>query len=211
MPSVPDLTLINSACVMIGAEPIQSIDAEIPASQAARSVYVGLIDDLLSFYPWSFTKQTQQLQQLDGKPDDGFAYRYLVPPDANGRPIQISDQNNFSYDFTKYSYVGQELHADATQIWAIIKVSPLPVFWSPSFRFAATVALAGYLALAMTQDKDLKDRLLKEAFGPPDMLRRGGLMAIAIQEDTVNQPSTILASDGGPLVAARRSGPGYWW
>lgn len=206
MPSQPNLPLINSAFAIFGQDPIQSIDAETPGAQAAGLIYRLVIDDLLGFYPWSFSKETRQLQRLATIPDTGFSYAYLLPPDANGLPIQISDANDFRGDFQKYSLHGMEIHADAEELWAIIKVSALPELWSPTFRYAATLALAGNFALSVTGDRNLKESLLEDAFGPPQMMRRGGAMGLAIQENALNQPSPVLAVDGGPLIAARTDG-----
>lgn len=209
-PGPADLEIINAAYALIGADPIQSIDIETPGAAAAVILWGRLFDHALGFYPWSFATRAFSLALTADDPGDGWTNSFLLPAERIGPPLAVSDTKDFRIQFTDYTLAEDRVHSDKATLWARCKFRAAVGTWSGPFTWAFTNAMAAEFALSVTSDAKLRQQLRTDTWGPETMMGRGGLMGQAIQVDAQAKPSPILASDGGPLLTARRGGLQSW-
>lgn len=205
MSLLTDLDIVNAACAMIGEEPLQSLEEEIDAGQAASLVYQTTVEFNLGIYLFSFSKQIRQLSRNDvGNPLAGFDYVYDLPAERIGDPIYLTDDpTNADRRFTRYAIVGVQIHTSADPIYAMIRYRAAPHNWSPTFKAATIKAVAAEFAVPMTHDRALADQLRTAAYGTPSEQFRGGMIGAAIRADAYSTPPRAQ-SQKNPLADAWR-------
>jgi hypothetical protein len=159
---------------------------------------------MLELHTWSFATQTVVLGQVaDVTPLSGFEKVYMVPANALGDPLRITDSLNPNYDFWDYLIEDRYVHSNAALLYGTVRIVPEPSRWSGSFSYALIVALAGDLAMALTSDERQKQVLHSDAFGTPSEGMRGGLVRVAINANDYAKPPKRMAYGGDPLSQAR--------
>lgn len=201
------LTVANEACGLATATPIQSLEAQTPAAAQVKLAYDRVLGFCLGLHRFSFSLSTRRLSRLSDPPDTGWKYAFDLPADRVGAPIALSDDaKDPCRHFTAFLLEGAQVHADAPDLWARIRIMPHPTLWSATFRHAFTTALAADLALLAKRDKALREQLRAEAFGDARFNGRGGLMLAAIDDDSASTPSLDNpAVTHDPLTGAWRS------
>lgn len=209
--AIDKLTMINRACAIIGADPIDALDEDTPGAQIVSLRYDSLLEFCLGLNErgWSFATSTRQLALRDGvTPLSGWTKVFALPPERIEQPIKCAPTADWPRrHFTNYTIEGNDLHCDEETMFALIRILPDPSVMSAGFRHVFEIGLAAEFAMGLASDKDLKDRLREEAFGPISAGGKGGKMATAIQSDRTSQPSGGLADASDPLTSAWRSFP----
>jgi hypothetical protein len=103
------------------------------------------------------------------------------------------------------AFCAAKIYCDDTQLFAQLLIDQHPERWSGAFRHAFTKALAGELALALADDKQVGAGLKEEAFGPGSMNFRAGLMGAAIFADQRTAPARKFPQSNNPLLEAWQS------
>lgn len=203
MAEITPLVIANRACAMFGQEPLQSLDEETLGGQRVALIYDSLVDFCLDLTPWTFQRETVALNRLANvTPPTGHSYAFVVPKGYTILPARLLfAQDPTAVIATGFEYEGDRLYCDHTQVWAQLQVRQHPERWSGAFRHAVTKALAAELALAMADDKQVSAALRDEAFGPPSLNFRGGLMGAAISANGRSSPSRSLPTSN-PLLDA---------
>jgi len=205
MAEITLLSIANRACAMIGVNPLQSLDDETPGGQSAALIIDSLLDFCLALHPWTFTRQTVELNRVtDAAPKNGFAYEYVIPKGFRIKPNRMLRSKDNEDVLTRFEFEGDRLHCDEQQVFAQLLIEQHPERWAGDFRHAFTVALAGEFAMSMADDKAVEASKKSEALGPPSAYGRGGLMGVAIQNDARNAPTRKLPQNN-PLIDAWHS------
>lgn len=201
------LTVANEACGLANASPIQSLEAQTPTAAQVKLAYDRVLGFCLGLHRFSFSLSTRRLSRLSDPPETGYKYAFDLPADRVGAPMRITDDaTDPRRHFTCFLLEGNQVHADAPDLWARIRIVPAPILWSATFRHAFTTGLAADLALMVKRDKNLRAMLWQEAFGDARMNGRGGLMLTAITDDSQSTPSLENpAVTDDPLTGAWRS------
>lgn len=195
------LQLIQRAQARIGDEPIGSEDD--PGADTHIAIYDGVVEDLLSRYPWTFATVTRRLTRLTAVPPAHWAYYYQLPADMIGAPRAVYDRDDMRIPFTGYEITENRLASSAEKIWLRHTKNAHPGAWPGYFTELATTALMSALALSVREDSVLAARLDERAFGPSHMLGTGGLMGQARGLDAQAMPSPVVSEGHSPLVTAR--------
>lgn len=74
--------ICNLALVIIGQEPIITLDDTSKAARLCSRLYQPTLDALLRAYPWSFAIRRVKLAQEVETPIFGFLYQYALPSDC---------------------------------------------------------------------------------------------------------------------------------
>jgi len=203
MAILTELDIVNAACAQIGADPLQDLSEETVGGQAGSLIYQSFADLALDLAPWTFASQTRQLNLLtDVVSMMGHAYVFQLPAERIGAPARlIDDISDPDSAVTSYAYEGERVHASCSPLYAVIKIRQIPSLWPGTFKMAVITGLAGYLALSLSHDKKLAADKQEEAFGPPSMGLRGGLMGVALQVDGRAQGARKLPAASNPLLA----------
>lgn len=201
------LTIVNEACALANATPIQSLEAQTPAAAMVRLAYDRVLGYCFGIHRFSFSLSTRRLSRLAEAPETGWLYAFDLPADRVGPPVRLTDApKEPRRHFTDFLIEGPQVHADAPDLWAQIRITPAPMLWSPPFRHAFTTALAADLALTVKRDKTLRQIMWSEAFGDARAGGRGGLLLAAISDDGQSTPSLDNpAVTHDPLTSAWRS------
>lgn len=200
----------NEALARLAATPIMAFDDETPTAAKVARIFPTVVAAAFDSHRWNFARRTTRLDRLNIVPETGFAYAYALPGNRIGDPVRVlTNPRNVDNPLRTFVVEGGELHADAGAVWATCVIAVEPPEWPPLFRFAVAVALAAELAVPLTHDTGLKDRLDAEAWGTPQEGRRGGLIGRAIARDAAGTPGPAPVGASDVLTGARYDGPWY--
>lgn len=198
------VTIINRALARIGCLPVQSTAAPGPAGTGVNETYDSVLEDLLSKYPWHFTRRFASLSRLTETPIGGWTSAFLLPPQRLALPRGYWP----SADITARPLAAFELSEKhvytATQAcFAEYQCRPVPTDWPGHFRELMVLCLAAEYALEIREDPSLRERLRRDAYGPPDLQGEGGQFKISADLDAQARPSQQPAGGANPLTDAR--------
>lgn len=201
------LDIVNAACALIGDYPLQDLSTDTVEGQPASLLYQVTVDFNLGVYNFSFARQLFPLSVDDAANSlVGYSKVFDLPPERLDAPIYITDDpSRPERRFSDYRIVGSKVHTNAASLAAECKFRAHPSRWSAAFKQATITALGAALALSRAHDKDLRDRLNRDAYGPPSELFKGGQMRAAISTDSFGNPPRKQAVFQNPLEAARYS------
>jgi hypothetical protein len=204
--------IANGALISIGSAPIQNFDDSTQTAQNVKAIYADTIGWLLSFYPWSFTKQTIELAQAsipqdpqDGRIGAGWQYAFVLPSDALGEPLAVFRFPRVPLVPLKdFAIENTLLYTDWLRVFATLQYEVDPDAWSAPFTKAAKACLAAEFLIPMSGNSGMYDTIAARAWGSPQENRRGGFLGDAIKFDARTQPSAVLLTSD-PLTDARWS------
>lgn len=157
------IQIASEALVLIGEEPVDSLDGTDAGQVAAAQLLPAARRRLLGCHPWRFNRNITALNRLAEDPPDAAGYDgayqlptglwRLVVPYVDSRPVRLWDvaQGVLWIDATADNEVALEWHGDVDE-----------AAWTPAFRQAVVAALAADLAIAMRDTPALREQLLKE-------------------------------------------------
>lgn len=202
-----DLDIANAACAQIGETPLQAMDEETDAGQAASLLYLEVVEFNIGLYNFSFSKQLYQLSQVaNATSRAGFDYVFDMPAERLGDPLYVTDDaTDPDRRFSKYAIINSQIHASKTPLYAMCRFRPNPDRWTPTFRGATITALAARFAMSLGHDRATADAKHVEAYGTPSEQFRGGMLGAAIRADAYSVPPRNQQRDSNPLTRAWRS------
>lgn len=142
------IDLINSALVLIGDKPLNSLTEDRRAAVAALAIYSDVFEGELNKHRWGFARTIASLNLLAAKPKIAtFNYAFQLPTDLLVAVRLIPNE----YDYKRYGY---EIYSNqpAVQLDYIRKVTEaeLPSY----FVRLMTYALARDLSIAIRDESD---------------------------------------------------------
>lgn len=195
------LEMIKRAQARIGDEPIQAEDDA--GADTYVSIYEGVVEDLLSRYPWTFATVTRRLTRLAAVPDAHWTYYYQLPADMLGAPRAAFDQAQLRTPFTSWELTENRLATNAEQVWLTFTKRADPTFWPGYFTELVVTALMAQMALSVREDSPMYERLRSIAFGAGGMDGHAGLLAQCQAMDGQGKPSAVVGEGYNPLLEAR--------
>jgi len=196
--------IVNRAFARFGAPPIMSLDDEDDLSQAAQLVYLTDVEAALGKLPWRFAARTFALTRLAEAPVSGWRYAYAMPGGALGYPQKLTtDPRRPTSPLREFMIEAGEIHTNTDRLFATCTVMVAPTYWTPEFRKAIIVGLAGALCVPVSHDMALSEALRREAYGDPREGGTGGLLGRAIAQEVANAPPQTDLYDDNPLTDAR--------
>lgn len=95
------IDLINSALVLIGDKPLNSLSEDRRASVVGKALYQDVYEGELNKHRWGFARTIADLNQLTTPPKDpNYKYAYQLPSDLLVAVRLIPNE----YDFKRYGY-----------------------------------------------------------------------------------------------------------
>lgn len=203
--TIDKATIVNWALADIGQPANFSIDTETNLGGIVARVWPRVVDRCFYLHDWSFCRRTTKLTRQNDAPENGWRYGFDLPGDRLGDPLKLMSRivRSDGDPLRNYDIEGDTVFADEPDVWARCKVYRDPETWDPGFRACFVTALAGYLAVPILQDTDLKEAQLREAFGTPSEGGAGGLFGRLVAQYRAGSPvaSPLLRND--PLTDAR--------
>ncbi len=204
---INELEIVRSACNRIGLPAPEDLTSEVNSGITAKRAYNQEARAALALHPWSFAQEIVQLARLEKAPIAGFQYRYQLPvEDLVIATDQLTDTPaDETSNYTDFRKIGQEIHTNTDQLYAVVRKQVGPHLWNPLFAQAVIVGLAGVLIESVASDGRRADSLIREAYGSPQEERRGGLIRAAINADGYTTPNRRLRMGNNPLTNAWHS------
>ena len=200
---VDRVTLINRALSRIGCLPIQSVAEPGPAGTGVVITYDAVLEDLLSKYPWHFTKQFAALSRLADAAPLGWRYAFLLPPERLALPRAYFESATSDHPLTRFEVATDRVFTATDGLFAQFQAKPEPALMPAYFRELLTLALAAEYALEIREDPQLRQVLRRDAYGPPEMQGEGGQFKVAADLDAQANPSQQPAGGENPLTDFR--------
>jgi len=198
------VTIINRALSGIGCLRIQSELSPGPAGLEVLDTYDAVIEDLISKYPWHFTKQFVSCSRESATPPLGWSSSFILPPERIALPRAFYDSATSTRPLTRFQLAGDRVYTAGNVLFAEIQVLTPPVAWPGHFRELVTLCLKAEYALQVREDERLRGVLRRDAYGPPEYQGEGGQFKVAADLDAQAAASLQPADGANPLTDLRQ-------
>ena len=191
-PTTP-IEIISAAAILLGREPLTTIDTKDKFGVSAQMFYDLLVDSEIAQNHWKFCKKEVQLSKVAGFDPDFSAWNAAYDLPADFLALVRLDPN------INYQIFGKRIYtANSTASLKMEYTYNTPVtFWSAPFREYIVYALAAKLAISQALDANLAQALMSE---------RNLLRSTAMYIDAQNSPNVPIQRN--ILIDSRRSGYG---
>lgn len=151
-------TVCNRALSRLGDESISALSEGSDSANLCIQHLGEAVGTILEGYDWNCLKKRVELAPLAESPVYGFDYAYQLPSDF-ARLIEVD------CDEEEYSVEGNTILTDATEVYITYIHHPTdaPAALPESFLNAITMELCATLALPLTSNVSLHERLLERA------------------------------------------------
>ena len=189
-----DLSICSDALILLGASPISSFTEGSDAAQACDRLYPDLRDTMLSTYVWSWTLKKSQIARLSTDPINEWEYAYQLPGDMLSGVLAVFETSGTNERSRRYGWevYGDQLYTNMETAFidyqATISETKMPNYFVRLLR----TALAGEVAIVVTDQAAKADYFRAQAFGSPGENGRGGLMREAMNIDARGQSTQIV-------------------
>jgi hypothetical protein len=177
-----DVDIANEALVLIGDQPILTIDDTSDRGKACKKLYPGMRDALLRAHPWRFSLKRVVLSKLVDVPAFGFAAQYQLPVDFLRQWDLIFDADNMPWTIEG----GKVLTDSSTcKLLYASRVEDVGIF-DTMFTRVLSRQLAAELAISIKGNQQLSQYLTQLAMS---------ILGEAIATDSMEQTPRQLISD----------------
>lgn len=195
--------IINRALARIGCLPIQSVLAPGPPGTQPVRTYHSILEDLLSKYPWHFTKRFSALNKLTEAPPLGWTAQFQLPAGRLTLPRGYFESASSDQPTTRVQIAGNAVYARSLTLYAEWQAKPDPNDWPGHFRELMVLALAAEFALEIREDPQLRSELRRDCYGSPQDQGLGGQFKVSSDLDASSNPSPQPAGGANPLTDIR--------
>jgi hypothetical protein len=189
-----DLSICSDALILLGASPISSFTEGTDTAQACDRLYPDLRDTMLSTYVWSWTLKKSQIARLSTNPINEWQYAYQLPGDMLSGVLAVFESNSTTERSRRYGWevYGDQLYTNMETVYIDYQASVSETKMPNYFVRLLRTALAGELAIVITDQAAKADYFKAQAFGSPGENGRGGLMREAMNIDARGQSTQIV-------------------
>lgn len=201
--SATDVQIASQALTLLRANTISRFSEGTNEADIVTELYPTFVEDVLSRYPWSFATKKRQLNRDADTPVNEWKYRYILPAERLNLTTVFNTDAVGARPVQDFEIIGNYLYTNYEKVYAEYTFYAKENTWPGYFKTYAIYALADLLAIPVTDDVELKERMKLEAYGPPSEGERGGKFAVAAGIDAKQKPAEELwAYD---VIAARFS------
>lgn len=206
-----NIQIANQALSLLGANTIADFYEGSNEANIIKTFYDTAIRDAFSRYAWSFATKKVQLERYNNSSGDAivplneYDYQYIRPIDA----LHIFTVFRGTLDTRSVDFDLQEdliLSNFDNPLYAEYTVYKSENLWPGYFIKFFTHALAGHIAIPVTDSPEMSDKYMTLAYGSLSSVGKGGLFAMAVGADSRQKPAERIASN--PLGICRFSGRG---
>lgn len=177
--SVSKYSICSDACVLIGADPINSFDDMSVESEACKAVYHEVYENLLRHRDWTFTRDYVCLNKLNKCSYLGYKYVYQIPNTVIG---VLQGYNAIEYKITN----NKELHCNVDNFVAYCKVRPDESQLPLDFVLLMKYAIAADISTPVTENASIQGN-----FEQKTALQ----MTRCVNNDLIQEPDTTYFAD----------------
>lgn len=188
------IRICSEALVLLGEEPIDSLEGDSTPQLVAARLYQPTANDLLASHPWRFNRRVEALNRIEAAPPVavGFDAAYALPagclriiaPFIGGTAARAWEpaETVIWLDAGVNDRVELEYHAAVDE-----------QRWTPAFRQGVVYRLAAEMAVPIRDDPKARDLYLRDA---------DRKLALARHQNATERPARRLI--GGRFEALRR-------
>tara|TARA_R100001463_G_scaffold40064_1_gene85369 strand:- start:211 stop:828 length:618 start_codon:yes stop_codon:yes gene_type:complete len=189
-----DISICSDALILLGSTTISSFTEGTDLASACSRLYPDLRDILISRYPWSWSLKKVQLARLSAAPTNEWKYAYQLPGDMLTGVLALFSSNSSSAQSLNsgWEIYGDQVFTNLETVYidyqATVTEADLPVYFVRLLR----TALAGELAIPVTDQSQKADYFRGIAVGTPGESGRGGLFREAANIDSRGQINKVV-------------------
>ncbi|CAB4166497.1 hypothetical protein UFOVP847_32 [uncultured Caudovirales phage] len=189
-----DVSICSDALVMLGASVISSLTEGTPAATACNRLYPDIRDSLLSSYAWSWSVQKVQLSRLSTAPTNEWRYAYQLPSNMLSGALAVFDSGASTARPINYGWeiYGSQLFTNMAVVYIDYQSTVGEVSMPPYFVRLLKTAVAGEIAMVITDQASKAEYYRAVAFGSLGENNRGGLFREAVNIDSRGQLSKTI-------------------
>jgi len=202
-----NIDICAQALSLLRAAPISSFDDGSNEADICQTHYSDFAEDILTRYPWSFATKKAQLNQDATAPTNEYRYAHIIPGEALRIWAVFSSDGVGAKPINDYDIQtidgGRRVFSNFPELWADYTVYTDEANWPPYFKHFAVHAFAALIAMPVTDQADLADRMQTLAWGARNENEQGGKFGVAKLIDAQQKPGEMILNS--PLIEARFS------
>ena len=194
-----DVSIVNKALLLLGAEAITSFSDGTPAATAANTIYTEIKFMTMGMYPWSFTIAKTQLTKDSSTPQNEWTNQFLLPSDmllGVPRAVRTSSSPGAAlfkgWEIAQSSAGGAVLMTDATEVHIdyqkAVSEGNMPTYFVQLMAYQ----MAWHLAEVMTDQTAKSEYWRSVALGTAAEGLRGGYFRQAANIDAGGQTPSVV-------------------
>ena len=170
--AVSDVQIAKLALQNIGDRyDITSLNEATPEAEQINLVYANVRDALLREHPWKFSLRYYTPAALAGTPPAGWAYMYAYPPSALKVIRLVHPLDPLQKKYTPLEWTVSRNNDDAKVLltnesdpeFEYSRLVTVPTEFDAMFDMAFSWRLAAAVAMPLTGDAQIADRMVREA------------------------------------------------
>ena len=204
-----DVDFCSQALRLCRAGAITSLNTTTDTSNEAEICalfYDDFVEDILTRYPWTFALKKAALVATT-TPVNEWQYAHTYPSEALRLWALYPSSSAGVTPINHYDVSGQPgtrvVNSNYETLYAEYTTDVSEANWPGYFSHFAIYAFASLIALPVTDDTELAERLRIAAYGGQNEGERGGKFATATGVDAQQQPANVV--NNSPLIQARFS------
>jgi hypothetical protein len=189
-----DVSICSDALTLLGAATISSFAEGTPSAIACSRLYPDLRDTIISRYPWSWSMRKVQLSRLGGTPVNEWKYAYQIPASTLTGVQAVFDSGSDAARSLNYGWeiYQDQLLTNLETVYIDYQTTVSETNMPPYFVRLLRTAMAGELAIIVTDQQSKAEYFRQQAFGTPMENGRGGLFREAANIDSRGQLTPVI-------------------
>jgi hypothetical protein len=202
-----DIEICSLGCMQVGGKPLNSFDTPGDVTVFLKARYPILRDYLISVYPWEAFKVRKEATLAAGNPG-GYAYQFVIPPDAVGPPIGVYASADAERGISDYEVRGNRIVANVSKIWVEYTARRPETEWPAWFTNMVMAAVSAEVAFLISDQASLTEEWRTKAYGTPSEGGLGGLLGQCMVVDAQGSGNNPGISDDAFIAARFGAWPG---
>lgn len=155
-----EIPIVNSALILLGAEPINSLSDTSKSAKIANRMYDYLRKDVLLSHPWNFAVARKELSATVNTPEYDYTYEFTLPSDVL-RVLDTDLPRGEPWEIGMNPSSGAKVfmtNSSAVKIKYIKDLTDTTLF-TPTFEQALAARMASAWAYALVQSATLQQNM----------------------------------------------------
>lgn len=200
-----DIEICGKSLLKIGETPISAFDSGTEVSDTCGTLYPDFAKHCLTMYPWTFARKKAQLARLNETPLNKWKYAYQLPTSDFLKLLAVYDSSAVgARPVVGYEILYDKVFTDYSEVYIDYTFDCAEEDWPGYFVEFVATAFAAELAIPITNQDDLHDRLWTKAYGTVNDNLNGGLFGLAKKVDSQQVPSKVIQYSS--IINSRFSG-----